>query len=94
MPSKCARMLRSSAVTKLSDEMQTPIEPGKQFVLDLVVNRERDLACSLTESAEKSTMPMRAIFPPTDSNAYWSGEVALDRQEDRMRLKAEAGRES
>jgi len=39
--------MRTDAAQFRSDEavheMQTPIEPGKQFILDLVMKRERDL---------------------------------------------------
>jgi len=33
-------------------KMQTPVEPGEQFVLDLVVNRERDLRAVWTNLSE------------------------------------------
>ena len=36
-------MLRSSACHKAVHEMQTAVQPGEQFILDLVVDRERDL---------------------------------------------------
>ena len=34
------------------DEIQTPVEPGEQFVLDLVVNRERDLRAARANLSE------------------------------------------
>ena len=69
-------------------KMQTPVEPGEQFVLDFVVNRERDLRAlwsNLSEinNAHKGNITARRF------ERILLRRVALDRQKDRMRLKTE-----
>ena len=69
-------------------KMQTPVEPGEQFVLDLVVNRERDLRAVWTNLSEinkahKGNVTARRF------ERILVGRVALDRQKDRMGLKPE-----
>src|ERR1043166_1765268 len=87
MPSKCARILRSSAV-KTIYEMQTSIQPGKQLVLNLVMNRKRDLSAiwpnfGKIDDAHQCNISAYGFEPVL----IW--RVALNRQEDRMGLKAE-----
>jgi len=74
-------------------KMQTPVEPREQFVLDLVVNRERDLSAiwpdlSEINDAHKGNVPAHGL----EGILVW--RVALDRQEDRVRLKAERAAEA
>src|SRR5881397_926839 len=59
-------------------KMQTPVEPGKQFVLDLVVNRQRDLRAvcpNLSEinDAHEGNIPTHRL----ERILFW--RVALDR---------------
>ena len=73
---------------KAVHKVQTPVEPGEQFVLDLVVNGERDLGAvraNLSEinDAHKGNVTARRF------ERILVGRVALDRQKDRMRLKPE-----
>jgi len=69
-------------------EMQTAVEPGEQFVLDLVVNRERDLGAIWTNLREINNAHQSNVTAHRFERVLVR-RVALDRQEDRMRLKTE-----
>src|SRR5204862_3035332 len=73
---------------KAINKMQTPVEPGKKLVLDLVVNSECDLSAvgtdlSKVDNAHKGDIPSHGL------ERILLRRVAVDRQEDRVRLKTE-----
>jgi hypothetical protein len=68
--------------------MQTPVEPGEQFVLNLVVNGERDLCAVWTNFSEINDAHQSSI-PAHGLKRILFGRIAVDRQKDRVRLKTE-----
>jgi len=69
------------------DKMQAPIQPGKQLVFNVVVNRQRDLGTvwpdfSKINDAHQGNIPAHRL----ERILIW--RIAIDRQEDGVRLKA------
>jgi hypothetical protein len=73
---------------KSIEKTQAPVEPGKQLVPDLVVNRKRDLRAVWPNLSEVND-PDHVDIPTCGLKRTLIGRVALDRQEDGVSLKTE-----
>jgi hypothetical protein len=69
-------------------EMQTSIQPGKQLVLNLVMNRQRNFS-TIWPNLSKINDAHQCNISAYGFERVLVWRVALDRQEDRMGLKAE-----
>jgi hypothetical protein len=72
---------------KAIEKMQPPIQPGKQRILDLIVDRECDLSAVRPNFSEIND-PIKLISTH-GLKSVLIRRVAVDREQDCMRLEAE-----
>ena len=73
---------------KTIDKMQASIQPGKQFVPDLIVHRQRNLGAVWANFGEINDSHQLDISA-RGLERILVGRVAIDRQKHRVRLKSE-----